>query len=311
LNSALNYVSSTGSITIVGLTAAQSWSAFEPVSVGLFGVAYIPAYIGTTYTGSGYWGLGSTNSIEIVYTEYAWVTIVTNPQYASGVGLTQATGWYQLNTMYPISAAGSTTYTFSSWMTSGKNITLGSSSSSSTTMTVKGPATLTANYGQPTSTFHFLQYGLPKGTNWGVEVYSGSWIWYTSSTQWINITSATWGSYNWYALTYINAGTGAVWNPSNPSGSIDSPFQTYQAVVYAEQFSVAFAVSGTGAGTTNPSTTAWYWVGTVLPIMAENTSSGAFSSWSATTGTATITSTTSSATFAKITGAGTITARFT
>ncbi|MCI4372267.1 MAG: hypothetical protein L3K02_01270 [Thermoplasmata archaeon] len=319
-----NYVSSTTSLTVVGITGAASWAAFEPVGAGHNNLAYIPAYIGTTYTGSGYYSLGSTNSIEVVYTEYAWVTVNTNPSSpGGGAGPTQTTGWYQMNTPYPLSAIDSTTYTFSSWSTGGKNVTVGKSTSSSTTLTIAGPGTLTLNYAQFSSTIRFQEFGLPTGTTWAIDLTVGTGVWFTSSNQWINITDVPYGSWSWSALTLIYAGTGAVWNPMTPSGgaiptntatgSVDAPFQTAQAVVWGEEFSDTFAVSGTGPGTTNPTpgSAVWYWSGLVVPIMSENTSTGTFNAWSASTGAATFASSSSAATFATITGTGTITAKFT
>ncbi|MCI4343414.1 MAG: hypothetical protein L3J92_04790 [Thermoplasmata archaeon] len=305
----INYASSTGSLTISGITAGESYQAFEPVSAGVFGEAYIPAYIGTAYTGNGYYTLGATTSIEIVYTEYAYVTVAINPYQANGAINAFSTGWYSLGDTYAISAVGSTTWTFASWSSSGSNLTIGSTSSSSTTLTVTGSGTITLNMKQATSALHFYEYGLVAHTTWGVTFNS---VLYTGSGNEINVTGVAYNSYSWSPLTSI-AGTasGTLYTPLSYSSSVDAPYQTVATVVYAEQVYVSFATSSnTGGGTTSPSTPGWYWVGTVLPINVENGTTPFFTSWSDTAGTGTITTPTLGSTFVTIAGTGTVTAKF-
>jgi hypothetical protein len=306
----LNYVSSTGAVTVPGLTAGGSWAAFEPVSAGHYAVAYIPAYIGTTYTGSGYWNLGSTATIEVVYVEYAYVTFATTS--GSGAALSQATGWYQMGAEYALTGYGTSYYTFSSWTSSGHNLTLGSTSASATTFTVTGPGTITGNFAQPSATVHFFEFGLPRGTVWGISMNVPAAVWYTSSGNELNITTVAYGGYNWGALTNIYGGTGLQWMPSSYYGYLYVPFQTSTSVVFAEQALLAFTTtSNTGGGTISPSATTYYWIGTVLPIMASNgATTPNFVSWSDTAGTGTISSTSSAATFVTVAGTGTVTAKF-
>jgi hypothetical protein len=310
---AYNFVSSSSSLSVSGLTAGASWSAFTPVSAGQFSVAYIPVTVGGVPTGSGYWSLGITSTIEVVYAQYAWVTFNANPSNSGSA--TQTTGWYQVGVTYPLSAIGSPSYTFTSWTSSGKNVTLGSTTSSSTTMVVKGPGLVTASFQQPTSTIHFIEYGLPKGTTWGVYPNNPTGVWYTSDTSWLNITDVGMGGYYWSALTNIFGGAfGLQWMPWSYYNEITTPYQNMESVVYAEQAQVAFATSGTAGGSIFPTSTTWYWVGTVLAIYAGNgttTPTAKFSSWSDTAGTGTITSTSSASTWVTVTGTGTVTAKFT
>jgi len=305
----VNYASSTGSLTITGLTASESYQAFDPVSAGVYGEAYIPAYIGTAYTGNGYYYLGTTASIELVYTENAYLTVSVNPSSANGAVNGFSSGWYPVGATYAISAAGTTTWAFSSWSSSGANLTLGSTSSSSTTLKVTGPGTLTLNMKAPTSTLHFYEYGLPSGTTWGVTFDS---VWYAGSGLEINITGVVYNSYYWSALTLIaGTTTGTLWTPLSYTAYVDAPYQTAATVVYAEQAYVSFATSSNpNGGTTTPTTSAWFWVGQVLPIDAANGSAGSFVSWSDTAGTGTIATTTAESTFVTIAGPGTVTAKF-
>jgi hypothetical protein len=306
----LNYVSSSSTVTVPGLTAGNSWSAFEPIAAGHFGEAYIPAYIGTTYTGSGYYSLGSISNIEVVYTEYAWVNFAVSA--GSGASLSLGSGWYSVGATYALTAIPTSYYGFSSWTSSGKNLTLSSTSSAGTTFAVTGPGTITANFAQPSVTIHFYEFGLPKGTTWGVSLNSPTTVWYTSNGQELNITDVAYGGYSWGALTSIYGGTGLQWVPSSDYTYLYVPFQTSTSVVYAEQAYLSFTTSSnTGGGTVSPSSSNYYWVGTVLPIMATNGASAPnFVSWSDTTGTGTITSTSAQSTFVTVAGTGTVTAKF-
>ncbi|MGD0588451.1 MAG: hypothetical protein ABSA63_06640 [Thermoplasmata archaeon] len=295
------YYYPTGSTSLVftGLTAEASWSAFSPVGVGQSGVAYYP-----TGTSSSEWYVGSTNSIQVVYQQYDYVTFQTNP-YNSGGSSTISSGWYPYGSVNALSAIGSATYKFSSWSSSSSNVTLGSTSGASTTMKVTGPGVVTENFVSPTVTLHFIEYGLPSGSAWGINVNS---VPYFSPTQWLNISGAGYGGYsispytNWYGVA------GTQWAPTTTSFDFTAPYQTYQAVHFAKEVYVTFTTSGSGY--VSPGSN-WYWVGSELPILAENVSGSTFHDWTQTAGTATLGSTTSSGTTAIIKAPGTITANFT
>ncbi|MDA4136343.1 MAG: protease pro-enzyme activation domain-containing protein [Thaumarchaeota archaeon] len=81
-------------------------------------------------------------------------------------------------------------------------------------------------------------------------------------------------------------------------------------VNYLDQFAVTFAVSPSGAGTTNPSGTSVFETYGPLPISASPNGGFVFSSWSASSGGITLASAGSASTSATIHGAGTITATF-
>jgi hypothetical protein len=294
------YPTGTNSLVVPGLTASVSWSAFSPVGVGQSGVAYYP--VGTV---SAYWSIGSTNSIEIVYQKYDYVTFQYNP-YNSGGSATLGNGWYADGSVNALSAIGSSTYKFSSWSPSGSNLTLGSAAASSTTMKVTGPAVLTENFASPQATLHFIEYGLPTGSAWGITVGG---VPYFSHSAWLNITGWSYGYLSGSAYTNYYGVAGTQWEPTN-SFAFTAPYQLYQSIVFAKVVYVTFTTAGTGTGYVSPSGSTWYWVGTVLPILAENVTGSSFSSWSQTSGTATLGSTTSTATTATIRGPGTITANF-
>ncbi len=296
------YYHPTGSTSLVltGLTTALSWSAFSPVGVGQYDVAYYP--VGTA---SSYWPLGSTNSIQVVYEKYDYVTFQNNPYFGSG-SATISSGWYVDGSVNALSAIASSTNNFNSWSPSSSNVTLGSTSSASTTMKVTGPGVVTENFISPHVTLHFLEYGLPSGSSWGIAVNG---VPYFSSTPWLNISGSNYGGYSGSAYTNNYGVAGTQWEATSTSFSFTAPYQTYLATVFAKVVYVTFTT--VGSGSTSPSGSTWYFVGTVLPILGENVTGSSFKAWSQTTGTATIGSTTSSGTTATIKGPGTITATFT
>jgi List-Bact-rpt repeat protein len=309
----VNYVGSGKSIALSSLSlGSYSWTAFSQIGVGKYGIAYFPVTIA-----SGYYYLGQTTSYTIVYQPYAYVTFVTNPSsLPGGGGATAGTGWYPLHSMYPVSAYNGSQYYFSSWATSGSNVTMGSSTSASTTFTIAGPGTVTENFVQPTVTLHFVEYGLPTGTVWGVQINGAYpyYVFYTSSTNWVNVTGYAYGGYNVYPLESISAGTGTQWYSPLTSIGVTSPGQTFQSFVYQKQVYVTFVTAPTSpAGTIYTPSTNWYYVGTALPLMAYNATSGTnptFKSWSQTTGTGTIGSTSAPSTFLTVLATGTITCTF-
>ena len=203
---------------------------------------------------------------------------------------------------------GTTTYKFTSWTASSTNLTVTSPSKASTAFTVKGPATLTANFVVPVATVHYVEYGLPSGTTWGVSL-SGQ-IYYSSSP-WINVTGVSYGSYSWGASTNMYGGVGIQWDALPSSGSLAVPTEAYVAVVYGEEYQVTFQTGGTAGGSISPSGTGYYLGGTVLPLMAENGTSVSFSGWSKTVTTGTITfASTKASTYVTLDGSGTVTGSF-
>jgi hypothetical protein len=121
------------SLALSGLsTSYYYWSAFTPVGLGQYGVAYVP--LGTS---AGYYYLGQTTSIEVVYEKVAYVTFASNPTYPSGGGASAGGGaitgsnWYPVGSVNPLSAYNGTAFDFSSWTSSGSNVALGSTNSAS------------------------------------------------------------------------------------------------------------------------------------------------------------------------------------
>ena len=297
------YTSSTNSVALTGLTVAQSWSALSPIGGTQYGVQYFPV----SYTSSGYWYLGSSATITVVYVKENYVTVMSNPIYGGG-SETLGSGWYVAGAQYGISEIATASTKFTAW-TAGPNLTLTTSGKPSTAFTVNGPATITANFVPTVHTVHFQEFGLPMGTTWGASL-NGQTYW--SNHAWINVTGVVDGYSSWSAATGIGGGPGIQWSTPTSSGAIYVPEQTFQAVVYAEAVQVSVVAGGTSGGSTNPSGTTWYYIGSVLPVMASNGTSVSFTGWSSVvlSGSITFGSASSASTIATLNGPGTITATF-
>jgi len=134
---------------------------------------------------------------------------------------------------------------------------------------------------------------------------------YWSSKAWINVTGTPYGTYSWSPETGLNGGRGIEWNTLSYFGQVIAPTEGYAVALYAEAFQLTVQAGGTVGGSTNPSGTAYFWSGTVLPLMAVNGTSVSFTSWSKTVTSGTITiATTKATTTVTIAGTGTITGNF-
>jgi Ice-binding-like/Divergent InlB B-repeat domain len=126
----------TGSnITVTGISGIQPYSFDSPVA-GATGTQYVSTCSGTL-TGAG--------NQSCVYTTQYRVSLAVSP---SGSGTTSpgTTAYYNAGTVLSISATGYSGYTFSSWTSGGASIAFTSAASSSTTATINGPGTITADF---------------------------------------------------------------------------------------------------------------------------------------------------------------------
>ena len=155
------------------------------------------------------------------------------------------------------------------------------------------------------NTVTFTQSGMPTGTSWSVTLGGFT---KSSTTNTITFTGVSSGSYTWSAMAQISGGTGIRYVTSLTSGTMNVPTQLSQSITYTTQYQVSFAVSPSGKGTVNPSTTAYYNAGSVVSISATAQSNYAFYSWNTNTPSITFASSSSASTTATINGAGTITA---
>jgi hypothetical protein len=141
-NSVLNS-STSNTITFTGVPAGTySWSVSTPIP-GATGTQYL------TSSASGTMSVPSQTSQSITYKTQYYLTLATSPP---SVNTPTGQGWYDAGSSAPISTdqnvdivPGSSRYSFNGWTTS--NMTeITNSNSPSTTVTIDGAKTVTANY---------------------------------------------------------------------------------------------------------------------------------------------------------------------
>ena len=126
----------TGSnITVTGISGIQPYSFDSPVA-GATGTQYVSTCSGSL-TGAG--------NQSCVYTTQYQVSFAVSP-FGSGTTSPDTTAYYNAGTALPISVAGNTGYTFSGWSNGDASIAFTSATSSSTTATINGPGTITADF---------------------------------------------------------------------------------------------------------------------------------------------------------------------
>ncbi len=283
-----------GSITVNGLTGTLSYSYDSPVA-GASGVQYVSSCSGT---------VAGAGTQSCTYTTQYQVSFAVIP---SGTGATSPSTTAYYNSGYGLSIMASPNggYTFSSWSNGGASIAFTSSTSSSTTATINGPGTITANFSPVSApyTVTFDQTGIPGSVTWGVTVGGAD---HTGTGSSITVTSIT--GTQAYSYDSPIAGATDVQYASSCSGLVTGAGS--QSCTYTTQYQVSFAVSPLGSGTTTPSTTAYYNAAAGVPISGSANSGYQFSSWSNGGASITFASSTSSPTTATINGPGTITANF-
>ena len=122
-------------ITVTGISGIQPYSFDSPVA-GATGTQYVSTCSGTL-TGAG--------NQSCAYTTQYQVSFAVSP-FGSGRTTPDTTDYYNAGTVLPISAADNSGYTFSGWSSGEAPIAFTSGASSSTTATINGPGTITADF---------------------------------------------------------------------------------------------------------------------------------------------------------------------
>lgn len=300
----------TTSLSIGGWTGGFSWSTNSLVS------SPGASSSNTVYVASstaGYLYIPYQMAYTIVFVPAYYLTVQSNPQYV-GTGTSPSNGYYIAGSTIPVASAGTVNLAFSKWTANTTNAVFAKSTSAATTMVLDGPATITANFVQPTTSVNFTEAGLPTGTTWGLY-FNG--IAYTTSAPTLIIHAVAYNSYSWSVWQPIASGTaGEQWvalsyNYGAISGSMSVPLQTEQMLLFVPEYQVSYTTSGTSGGSTAPSSTGWYLGNTLIALTATNGTAATFSSWGVTSATNLVLgSSTLPTTFLTIKGPGTVTATF-
>jgi parallel beta-helix repeat protein len=213
--------------------------------------------------------------------------------------------WFDSGTIQIVANANSG-YRFSQWLSSTPSITFSNTNTSSTSATIAGPGTITANFtlippgitittspGSISIAVDGVQYLAPQTFLWSIgtthTIAASSQVSGTPGTQYLFVSWSDGGS---QIRTY---------NVTTATATLNANYKT--------QYQIVFASTPSNAGTTNPTTT-WLDPGS-LQITAIPTSQYQFLQWTNSTNAITFANQNSNSTIATIIGSGTITAIFT
>ncbi len=300
----VRYYSTGPTLRVLNLSAGFSWSAIGPIGTPSGTVEYQPS------PDSGAFGVGGLAVQVLDFEQYDDLTILATPVCCQA-STTLSGGWFENDTTYSVAASAGSELSFGEWTATHHGIRIASPKLESTTFTVVGPSTLTAVFHARVVTGTIEEFGLPKGTVWGVDVNGVS---VTTSARELNLTGlASDVSHPWTALGDL-AGTapGVEYNPVVSAGSFVLPAQRLAAVVYETVYKVTVSATGTRGGSVSPSGSFWEPNGTLWGLSAINGSSATFASWSAsaTSGSLPIGSSSAASTWVALDGPGTISAKF-
>jgi Divergent InlB B-repeat domain len=332
----VGYTSTTSTITINNVPAGCciSYAPLASISGGS-GIAYT-ATSGATSMNVGYPQI--TQAIQ--YVKQYLVTFNVSPAGAGsvytplwGYCTIPASGWVTAGSTLLMTGCPATGHVASSWKSSTTMIKVLNAKSPTSAATVNGPGTITVTFKQPTTTFTFVESGLPASTIWSVTFDGVAYFSTSGSPTTITITKVAYGGHSWSLSGPENPLSGAVgvqYSAIQTSASPSVPQQTTQQILFIQQYLVTFAVSPSSSGTifygvpypyflptctpyqgsTTTSISAYCNAGLVVAIESYATSGFSLTGWTSSTGSITIASASSRATAATIGGSGTITGDF-
>ncbi len=229
---------------------------------------------------------------------------------AGGSSMNPAAGTYGYSSgsVVPLTAAAASGYQFSSWTSTGL-ITFDSAASASTTATISGAGSITANFVQIQSGQNY-QVNFVLGTGGstmnptaGTHTYSGTTAIAISTTAATGYVFSSWTSTG--TISFDSATSSSTNAHIGSAGTITANFDQIQT---GQNYQVNF-VLGTGGSSMNPAGTQTYASGATVAISAVAASGYQFSSWYS-SDTISFDSATTSSTNAHIGSAGSITANF-
>ena len=172
--------------------------------------------------------------------------------------------FYDAGNSVSISATAASGYHFASWSSSNGLITFGSATLTSTTATINGPDTITANFAadQGIYTVTFKETGLSYGKLWSVTCNG---ITKSSTTSTISFSNTPSGNYPWSVVSPITGGIGTQFDAAQASGFINVPSKLTQNIVFNKQY---YLTVDSNFGTTSPSSGGWFNAGSKVTIKA-------------------------------------------
>jgi len=302
----LSVTASTGGT--VTPTAQQTVNANSPVSITATANSGYKFVNWTVVSGTATFGNANNASTTVTLSANATVranfeqtvTLTINRDPTAGGNVTGA-GNYSTGVPISISATAASGYVFSGWTVTGSTATIASASSASTTVTLSGNATITANFTQ--------QYTLTVNrspTAGGTTTPASSQANISAGTA-VNISTTVNTGYKFVNWTVVS-GTATFGNANSASTTVTLSSNATIRANYVQTFTLT--VNSTTGGTATPSTAQTVDAGAATSIAATASSGYRFVNWTVVTGTATIASANSASTTVSLTANATIRANF-
>ncbi|HTT25422.1 MAG TPA: hypothetical protein VMH90_00470 [Thermoplasmata archaeon] len=270
------------------------------------------------YYGSGTIYVPWTTSVTLVY-EKQFLVNFTNPTgWASYLTSNQ---WVTNGSTIPIDAVGSSlSHAFSGWSSSSPAVTIANKNLDGTSAKVKGPATLSASYGNTSlcsiCSLTISEVGLAPGTSWGVWISNGSSpnsVFYGTSTSSVTLKGLGATYYYWSVSNpLLTATAGVGYTTTQSSGYLYVPYELHHSIVFSPSYAVSFVSSPNYLTVGIPGGTyaTYFPAGSVLPIYEQASDYFAFHKWSSSSKSVKVASAKGLSTVITVNGPATITANF-
>jgi hypothetical protein len=229
----------------------------------------------------------------------------------AGGSVNLSSDWHDASSVVPITAIPSSGYAFTGWTASG-GIVVSNPSSPTTTMTVNGVGSLSANFELLPIGVTFRQSGIGADFYGAVVIVDANAVQLSELMKTFSWEIGSNHTFSWLSPLTISAEKRYVWVSTSglsdlQSGTIDivSDFGEVWGTYVAEYF---VTIEPTAGGTVDP-VSGWHRIAQGDPISASPSANYQFSNWS-TTGNVTIANPMESSTTFTVSGAGTIRANF-
>ena len=315
-NWSLNFNGVVSSSTTSSISPGKFTAGYYSYSLPAIAISSNTRYV-TSYPvyGSGYLYVPYTTDITVTFVKQYLLSFVVTPSASYGYTNPSTSAWVNNGSVQPISAvAGTSGYVFSAWSSNTTAVALASKSADSTTVTVSGPATLTATFVTGTQcgscTAVFSEVGLPAGTSWGVT-FNGSF--YGTNKTTLSITKAFSGYAYWTTLGTVASSTpGTVYTTPQTYGSLPLPYATHVALVFTMAFQVSFLSNPTYlmAGVLGGYYSGYFPSGSVLPVFVQANDYMLFQKWSSSSKHLKLGNAKALSTTVTVTGSGSVTGNF-
>ncbi|MDG6931785.1 MAG: PKD domain-containing protein [Nitrososphaerota archaeon] len=228
----------------------------------------------------------STTAIE-TYNQYDYITVNAN----GGGSVSPSSGWFLYNSQQSFTASAYSGWYFESWSSSLGPVQGYSDTSNPIVVNTAEPATITANFGENTVTFH--ESGLPNGITWCVSM--DGYTVYSTTPYTITFYAIPTGTYSYSVSPSSPYYYGGDYYIGQTSGTLSvSQGSNSYTVSYTKAYPVTLSVSGGSGsiswsnayGTAYPSsgstsgTTIYMTSGAEVEVTASPNSGYSFNGWS-------------------------------